>query len=180
LHCGAERAANAKPVARVLPAMSNLIRSRLAPLRPDFLTRARTEGLDDLGQPVKRVTAEGGEPCRDVLRRAKTGEELLLGSYSPFSKPGPYREFGPVFILASDPGEARPADSLPIGSDADYLRSQFAVRAYSHEEEIVDALLVDAGEGQNVVDRFFAREDVAFVHVRFPTRGCFAVRLDRA
>ena len=156
----------------------NTIRARIAPLRPSFLTRVRTEGLDDLGQEVKRLIAEGGEPCRDVLRRAQPGEELILASYSPFSKPGPYREFGPVFVLANE--ASSPADDvLAIGSDDDYLRRQFVIRAYSHEEAIVDAAMVSAGEAQQVIEQFFAREDCAFVHARFPTYGCFAARFDR-
>ena len=66
---------------------------QIAPLPEEFLTRVRTQGIDDLGQPVKRlVSVEGGEPCRDVLRRALPGEELILASFSPFGQVGPYHE----------------------------------------------------------------------------------------
>lgn len=156
------------------------IRARVAPLSAAFLTRVRNEGLDDLGQPVRYVTAAGGEPCRDVLRRARPGEELILASHSPFSKPGPYREFGPIFVLAKESGEEVRRDGLQAGSETDYLRGQFVIRAYSAEESIVDAALVDAAGAQDVVERFFARGDVAFLHARFPAYGCFACRLDRA
>jgi hypothetical protein len=50
------------------------------PLRDSFLLKARSEGVDDLGQPVERWVAEGGEPCRDALRRARPGEALILAS----------------------------------------------------------------------------------------------------
>jgi hypothetical protein len=66
----------------------------IAPIPIAFLNRVRHEGLDDLGQPVKRVEAQGGEPCRDVLRRAQPGEQLILASFTPFTKPGPYHEIG--------------------------------------------------------------------------------------
>lgn len=155
------------------------LHARIAPLPATFLTRLRTEGRDDLGQPVKRVIAQGGEPCRDVLRRARPGEELILASHSPFSKEGPYREFGPVFVLADASNEAVHREALQAGSDGDYLRAQFVIRAYSKDEEIVDAALVEAANAQTVMERFFAREDVAFLHARFPTYGCFACRLDR-
>ena len=155
------------------------IHAQVAPLPAAFLARVRTEGLDDLGQPVKRVTAQGGEPCRDVLRRAQPGEELILASHSPFSKTGPYREFGPIFVLASESPEDVRRNGLRAGGDTDYLRAQFVIRAYSENEEIVDAALVDAAGAQNVVERFFERGDVAFLHARFPTYGCFACRLDR-
>lgn len=155
------------------------LHAQVAPLPASFLTRVRTEGLDDLGQPVQRLTAVGGEPCRDVLRRARAGEELILASHSPFSKPGPYREFGPVFVLASESTEDVRRDALQAGGTTDYLRAQFVIRAYSENEQIVDAALVDAAGAQDVVERFFARGDVAFLHARFPTYGCFAARLDR-
>src|SRR6476469_2601961 len=126
--------------------MNNVIRARVSPIPPEYLNRVRDEGIDALGQQVKRVVAEGGEPCRDVLRRARPGEELILASFSPFTKPGPYREFGPVFLLAHDSGEAVNRDEVPAGSDGDYLQARFAIRAYSENEEIVDAALVEPAD----------------------------------
>ena len=153
----------------------------IAAIPEAFLHRVRHEGIDDLGQPVKRVIAQGGEPCRDVLRRALPGEELILASFTPFTKPGPYKEYGPVFVLANANGEAPARDALPrAGGDTDYLRSQFVVRAYSEREEIRDAALVRAADLETTVSRFFESDETAFLHVRFPTYGCFALRVDRA
>jgi hypothetical protein len=144
----------------------------IAPIPEAFLERVRSEGIDDLGQPVKRVVAEGGEPCRDVLRRAVAGEELILASFTPFTKSGPYKEYGPIFVLANPDGESA---RLQPG----YLREQFTIRAYSKAEEIVDAALVKAAEFDETVQRFLASENTAFLHVRFPAYGCFALRIDR-
>lgn len=153
--------------------------NHIAAIPESFLQRVRVEGIDDLGQPVKHVIAKGGEPCRDVLRRATAGEPLILASFTPFTKPGPYKEYGPVFVLAQ-PGEAARRDELPrAGGATDYLREQFVVRAYSDAEEIVDAAFVNAGEFEATVERFLASEEIAFLHVRFPTYGCFACRIDR-
>lgn len=157
-----------------------VIRARLAPIPAAFLQRVRRDGRDDLGQQVKRVRAEGGEPCRDVLRRARAGEELILASFSPFEKAGPYKEYGPIFVLAHDSDEPVDRGALQIGAERDYLRAQFAIRAYSENEEIIDAVLAEATEAQHAVQHFFARADTAFLHVRFPTYGCFACRLDRS
>jgi len=157
----------------------NFLRARVAPIPTAFLTQIRTTSRDDLGQQVKRVRAVGGEPCRDVLRRAHPGEELILASFSPFEKPGPYKEYGPVFVLANDSGEVVEREALEVGSERNYLRSQFAIRAYSRDEEIVDAALVEAITAQAVVAELLARPDTAFLHVRFPAYGCFACRLDR-
>lgn len=149
----------------------------IAPIPAAFLDRARRDGLDALGQPVRRVVAEGGEPCRDVLRRAEPGEELLLASFSPFTVEGPYREFGPVFILAHPSGEDVRRDALPV--EPAYLRERFVLRAYSPAEEIVGAELVTPADAPDALERFLDRDDVAFVHARFPTYGCFACRIDR-
>jgi len=159
--------------------MNNAIRARVAEIPPDFLKQVRTEGRDALGQHVKRVIAEGGEPCRDVLRRANKGEELILASFSPFAKPGPFHEYGPVFVLANESAEAVERDVVPAGEDGNYLQQRFAIRAYSENEEIIDAALVEPSDAQATVDRFFARADTSFLHVRFPSYGCFACRLDR-
>jgi hypothetical protein len=157
------------------------IRVAVAPIPQAFLRRARSEGIDDQGQPVKRVVAEGGEPCRDVLRRARPSERLILASFSPFSRPGPYKEFGPIFVLADDTGEEIRRDRLPpAGSEHDYLREQFVIRAYSDAEAILDAEMVKADNIAATVERFLERADTAFLHVRFPTYGCFALRIDRA
>jgi hypothetical protein len=149
----------------------------VAPIPAEFLRRVRTEGLDDQGQPVKHLVAEGGEPCRDVLRRAEPGERLILASFSPFTKPGPYKEFGPVFVLADDADHTFRRDALPLDG---YLRERFVIRAYSDAQEIVDAELVTPSEAQSTIDRLLAQEETAFLHVRFPVYGCFALRIDRA
>lgn len=152
----------------------------IAPIPAAFLNRVRREGVDDLGQPVRRVEAQGGEPCRDVLRRARPGEQLILASFTPFTKPGPYHEYGPVFVLAEESGEEVLRSTLPVaGSPNDYLREQFVVRAYSEAEEIVDAALIGADDFEATIERFFRSDDVAFLHLRYPTYGCFSCRIDR-
>ena len=98
------------------------INARIAPLPQVFLNRVRMEGRDALDQPVRRLSAKGGEPCRDALRRAEPGEEVILASFSPFTVAGPYREFGPIFVFASEVGRAS-QDVFRIGAPTDYLRA---------------------------------------------------------
>jgi len=155
-----------------MTAFATAVAVSVAPIPEAFLERVRSEGIDDLGQPVKRVVAEGGEPCRDVLRRAVAGEELILASFTPFTKSGPYKEYGPIFVLANPSGES-------VRLQTGYLREQFVIRAYSEEQEIIDAALVKAPDFEETVQRFLASEDTAFLHVRFPVYGCFALRIDR-
>lgn len=165
--------ANAYRARRVLLLM------KIAALPAEFLDRARIHGLDALGQPVRRLRATGGEPCRDALRRARPGEHLILASFSPFSQVGPYREYGPIFIFAEEQEERASRDVLPVAGSKPYLREQFVIRAYSHAEEILDATFATPTAAPDTIANFLAREETAFLHVRFPTYGCFACRLDR-
>jgi len=107
-------------------------------------------------------------------------EELILASFTPFTKSGPYKEYGPIFVLANASDEPVDREELPIaGSPTDYLREQFVVRAYTSSEEIRDAALIPAGDFGSTVARLLDSADTAFLHVRFPTYGCFALRIDR-
>lgn len=156
---------------------------QIAPLPQDFLDRVRHQGIDDQGQPVQRFrSAEGGEPCRDVLRRARPGEELILASYCPYAASGPFRELGPVYVLAEPSGEPVAHDRLPASGTGptDYFGDQLVLRAYGHDESIRDASLVTGAEASEAADRFLGSPDVAFVQARFPTYGCFACRIERA
>lgn len=155
---------------------------KIIPLPASFLAKLRHEGIDDLGQQVEMHIAQGGEPCRDVLRRAQPGERLLLASYCPFEMAGPYREYGPIFVLAESSTEACEDHSISCDADTShgaYLQAQFVLRAYSAQERIVDACLSQPAQMQNDLERLFGRSEVAFVLVRFAAYGCYALRLER-
>lgn len=130
------------------------------PIRQAFLDRVRQAQRDDLGQPVRRLVASGGEPLRDVLRRARPGEEILLASYCPFKLAGPYREYGPVFVLAQPYESAGlpPGLQAPGEGATDYWRVEapLVVRAYSAQEDIVTAQLARPAEIGEVVAGYFA------------------------
>ncbi len=149
----------------------------IAPIPQAFLDKVRHEGIDDLGQPVRRLIAKGGEPCRDALRRANPGEELILASFSPFREVGPFHEYGPVYVFANPENGGSRRDALPTNG---YLRERFVLRAYSAGEDIIDAALVTPDDAEEALQRFLEKPDTAFVHARFPTYGCFALRVDRA
>lgn len=147
-----------------------------------FLAQVRESGRADQDQPVQRLIAKGGEPCRDVLRRALPGEAVILASFSPFTQRGPFKEFGPVFVLANASDENVRRDVLPLadGTQGRYFNRQFVLRAYDHAGAISGAELVETDTAENVLDAFLAQEEVAFVDARFPTYGCFACRIVRA
>jgi len=150
---------------------------RILPLPAAFLARVRS-GIDDLGQPVERHRAEGGEPLRDCLRRALPGEPILLASYCPFTVAGPFREYGPVYVSGAG-GEAPPLDALPTQGEPPYLGAVFVLRAYSPDKRIVDARLSSPQAAAADLDALFSRPDTAFVLARFAAYGCYALRLER-
>jgi hypothetical protein len=150
---------------------------RVVPLGDDFLQRVRA-GTDDLGQPVEHHVAVGGEPLRDSFRRARPGEAILLASYCPFVKAGPYKEYGPVFVSATG-HETAHLDALPLTGESPYLGTCFVLRAYTWEERIADAVLSSPHDARNDLNRLFARDEVAFVVARYAAYGCFALRLER-
>ncbi len=53
------------------------------------------------------------------------------------------------------------------------------LRAYTDDEAIRDAALVTRESAEATLERFLASPETAFVHARFPTYGCFALRVDR-
>lgn len=157
------------------------LKHRITPIRSDFLQQVRQQGIDDLGQSVEHIVAVGGEPCRDGLRRAKAGEALILASYCPFEKQGPYREYGPIFVFAQDQGSIDHG-SVQVSaqpSDLAYLGAHFVLRAYSEQERIVDARLSNPENAESDLQALWEHAEVAFILVRFAAYGCYALRLDR-
>jgi hypothetical protein len=45
---------------------------------------------------------------------------------------------------------------------------------------MVDGDLVDGGEAESLVGRFFADPSVAYIHAHYARRGCYAGRIERA
>lgn len=155
---------------------------QIQPIRTSFLQRVRATAQDDLGQAIEFHTAKGGEPCRDVLRRAKAGEKLILASYCPFNIAGPYKEYGPIFVLAEDHEETPDLDRLSCSAtiaDSCYLQAQFVLRAYSEQERIVDACVSSPEKAEGDLARLFSRPEVAFILIRFAAYGCYAARINR-
>jgi len=158
---------------------------KIKPIREDFLQKVRKDGIDDLKQKVTYLIAKGGEPCRDVLRRARVGEKLILASYCPFKQNGPYKEYGPIFVLANESTENVNYFQLPISTHLDteqnhyYLQKSFVLRAYNEREEIIDAQVVTENESQDILLQFLKNEKIDFVMARFTAYGCYGLRVER-
>jgi hypothetical protein len=166
---------------------------RIIPLRSDFLEKVRAYGIDDQNQPVVRSFAKGGEPCRDVLRCAMHGEEIILASYCPFTQAGPYKEYGPVFVLAKHSHESVDMYRLPLpigGVDSitkakdsndrtPYLGDNFILKGYSSDEWIIDAKLATPLTVDSIITAFLEKPEITFVMARYTAFGCYSFCFER-
>ncbi len=131
--------------------------------------------LAERGMRRVRSDAAVGFPCRVSLEDAPVGEELLLLPFSHLDSATPYRSSGPIFVRRRRSEAARIENALPT-----YLTLRpLSVRAYDAADEMVDAEVVDGREAAPLIERFLARADVAYLHIHFARRGCFACRIDR-
>jgi hypothetical protein len=131
--------------------------------------------LAERGMRRVRSDAPVGFPCRISLEDAPVGEELLLLPFAHLDVATPYRASGPIFVRRGQPQAARIRNGLPTSLT---LR-QLSVRAYDGRHEMVDAEVVDGREATPLIERYLGRGDVAFLHIHFARRGCFACRVDR-
>ena len=126
---------------------------------------------------AKRCTATEypGYPCRVTLDDAQPGEEVILLNYEHLPVDSPYRSSHAVYVRES---AKAPFDAVGVIPPA--LRSRLlSVRAFDANGHIVDAEIAEGRDVEPLIERFFALDDVAYLHAHFARRGCFAARIDR-
>lgn len=133
------------------------------------------DALTARGMRRMRSDKPVGYPCRVSLEDTPVGEEVLLLTFTHQDSRSPYRASGPIFVRRGQRA-ARIENSLPT-----YLTLRpLSVRAYDAADEMVDAEVVDGAEAEPLIRRYLARAEVAYLHIHFARRGCFACRVDRA
>jgi hypothetical protein len=147
------------------------------PLDPALVARWRAGGVDANGKPSLRAVSDGaGVPCRVTLALVPAGHPYLILAHRPFAGLTPWAETGPIFVAAA--GEpAEPSPRLPA-----FLTSpQYLLRGYDAGERIVygTGTLTPTARIPQVAADLLARPEVAFVHLRSATNGCFHVRIER-
>ena len=114
-------------------------------------------------------------PCRVSVAHAVPGEELILLSFEHQGAHSPYRAAGPVFVRKAATSAFDAVNVIP-----DPVRARLlSVRAYDAQDLIVDADVVDGSVLERLIEKFLEREDVAYLHVHYARRGCYACRIDR-
>ena len=131
--------------------------------------------LTDLA--VHRTIADDatGFICRVSLAHAAPGEELILLSFEHQGAHSPYRATGPIFVRKSAITQFDEINLIP-----EPVRSRLlSVRAYDAEDQIVEADVVDGKEIETLIEKFFVQEAVAYLHIHYARRGCYACRIDK-
>jgi Protein of unknown function (DUF1203) len=127
---------------------------------------------------VSRALADEspGYPCRVSLEDAPAGEELILISYEHQAAHSPYRASGPIYVRRNATEAAVLTNEIPRPFQTRLL----SVRAYDATDFIIDAEVEEGVRLTPLIERFFADQKVAYLHVHYARRGCYAGRIDRA
>jgi hypothetical protein len=115
-------------------------------------------------------------PCRVSLRDATVGESSILLHYAHHVSPAsPYRAGGPIYVREGVTETASFVNQVPAQQRTRLL----SVRAYDADGIMVDAEVAPGEALEALIARFFARDDVAFLHAHNARRGCYSCRIDR-
>lgn len=138
-------------------------------------------------QTANQLRAVGGEvyvadnkpgfPCRQCLRDAEIGDELILVSHDPFEADSPYRSASPIFLHRTDCGGPSSADQ---GLPEQLTRRQLSVRAFDGNAMMRDAAVIDGTDLEVTIERLLADPATDHLHVHNAQRGCWAVAVARA
>jgi hypothetical protein len=152
---------------------------RYLPIDPDRLAAMRERGTDDFGNPWTPFPARGWEPLRCCLRRPERGEPVALITYSPWTRPDPWMEAGPVFVHSGPCAGYAGTGSYPAEfADSPRMLNPFdraGARAYEHITFVGPDDDHDAA-----VRKLLANPEIGFVHVRSAEAGCFTFEARRA
>ncbi len=143
----------------------------LAPISPD-----RADTLRSNGGEVYVADQQPGFPCRQCLRDAEIGEELILVSHDPFTGDSPYRSASPIFLHRKPCRPPTDAVELP----SQLTVRQLSVRSFDRQEMMIDAAVIEGCDLATTIERFLARDDSHTLHVHNATRGCWATNITRS
>ncbi|MEO6968366.1 MAG: DUF1203 domain-containing protein [Rhodanobacteraceae bacterium] len=125
---------------------------------------------------MRRVADEQpGYPCRISLTDAAPDDEVILTRYEHHAVDSPFRSSYAIYVRQ---GEQRydEVDRVPA-----MLRSRMlSARVFDADGILVSADLVDGSELESMIDRLFADQRAAYLHVHFAKPGCYAALVERA
>ena len=156
-----------------------MARFRCLPIPTATAERFRTTGVDDHGNALRHMVADGpGFPCRHCLRAAEPGEAVLLGSYDLVAPLGIYWTPSPIFVHAQACRRFEALDTMAPIIDANSLVS---VRAYDGADQcLYDLGHVGPGDAvEEPLHRALGDPRTKFVNVHTARPGCLLCRVER-
>jgi hypothetical protein len=126
---------------------------------------------------VRRIAddRQPGYPCRVSLTDSRPGDELILVNHEHHPVASPYRMRFAIYVRKGET-QFDAIDEVPA-----QLRTRaLAVRAFDDKAMMVGWELVEGRELKAAIERLFADERAAYLHVHFAAPGCYAARVDRA
>jgi hypothetical protein len=142
------------------------------PIDPERLDAMRRRGVDETGNAWNAFGAAGGEPVRCCVRRAEPGERIVLISYSPWTRPHPWAETGPVYVHAERCAGYTGDGAYPVGFDRDRSMLYPFDATGARIPEHVTYVGPNDDHGAAVRD-LLATPGVEVVHVRSAIAGCY-------
>jgi hypothetical protein len=117
-----------------------------------------------------------GFPDRIALRDVDAGAPLLLVNYEHQTAATPYRAAHAIFVADGAAETYSRENEIP-----EMMRVRLlSLRAFDTAGWMLDADVVSGEHCESLIERFFADENVAYIHAHFAKRGCYAARIDRA
>lgn len=127
---------------------------------------------------VHRMTVETypGSPCRVSLEDAQPGETVLLLNYTHQDADTPYKASHAIYVREKVTQATLPQDHVP-----EALRIRLiSMRLFDAKDMMVDADVVEGDVLERALRSAFAKPHVAYAHLHFAKRGCFAASVTRA
>lgn len=126
------------------------------------------------GATIVRVADESpGFPCRQCLRDAEVGEEVVLVSYDPFDGLGddsPYRAASAIFLHRYDCSDRRDPAAVP-----DQLtQRRLSVRTFDDAAMMLDGRVVHGTDLAATLDEMLGLPGASRAHIHNAGPGCFA------
>ena len=139
----------------------------------------RLNGLSDAelaaeGVSRVRIDSKPSAPCRISLDDAEIGETVLLLSHAHQPADTPYRQQGPIFVRETD-ARFDAADMIPPA----LARRTLSLRGFDARHMMIEADLVEGADAAALIEKFFANQNVAYIHAHYARRGCFAASIER-
>lgn len=126
------------------------------------------------------VTEANGTPCRVSLADADEGDEVLLLGHTHLDADSPFRASGAIFVRRRAVEERGDALAL-VDEVPDVLsRRLLSVRGYDAKSFMRRADVCEGTALDAQIATMFEDGAVAFLHVHYASRGCYAARVVRA